>query len=87
VVLGAKDANMFRRRPNTLPSDPVFEPKLDKLGFFVNEHDQIRMIRNPEAKYTFKVNSNERVNYVYRQACNSTSFDLICESTWKTGKG
>ncbi|KAK5457089.1 hypothetical protein LTS15_004870 [Exophiala xenobiotica] len=68
---------MFRRRPNTLPSDPVFEPKLDKLGFFVNEHDQIRMIRNPEAKYTFKVNSNERVNYVYRQACNTAISKIV----------
>ncbi len=75
---------MFRRRPNTLPPDPVFEPKLDKLGFFVNEHDQIRMIKNPEAKYTFGMNKNERANHVYRQACNSTFFDFIHEPTWQT---
>jgi len=70
---------MFRRRPNTLPSDPVFEPKLDKLGFFVNERDQIRMIKNPEAKYTFGMNKNERVNHVYRQACNTAISKIVLD--------
>ncbi len=62
---------MFRRLPHTLPPDPVFEPDLEKLGFFVNDGDQIRMIKNPDQKYQIQINKNERINYLYRQACNS----------------
>lgn len=65
---------MFRRLPHSLPRDPVFEPDLEKLGFFINDDDQVRMIRNPEQKYQYQVNKNERVNLVYRQACNCESY-------------
>ncbi|KAI1617269.1 Arb2 domain-containing protein [Exophiala viscosa] len=68
---------MFRRLPHTLPPDPVFEPALDKLGFFVNEADQIRSIKNPEQKYQYAVNKNERVNEVYKQANNTAIRKIV----------
>ncbi|KIW15293.1 hypothetical protein PV08_05338 [Exophiala spinifera] len=70
---------MFRRRPDTLPPDPVFEPELKKLGFFINEHDQIRMIKNREAKYSFSINKNDRVNYAYREASNAAIYAIVRE--------
>ncbi|KAK4943569.1 hypothetical protein LTR10_016863 [Elasticomyces elasticus] len=68
---------MFRRLPHTLPPDPVFEPALDKLGFFVNEADQIRMTKNPEQKYQYAVNKNDRVNEVYKQANNTAIRKIV----------
>ena len=69
---------MFRRLPHTLPPDPVFEPDLEKLGFFINDDDQILTIKDPERKYQFQVNKNERINMLYRQALNSEfPIDLI----------
>lgn len=61
---------MFRRLPHTLPADPAFPADLESLGFFVNEKDQIRMIKNPTQKYQYQINKNDRVNQVYRQANN-----------------
>ena len=62
---------MFRRLPNTLPEDPSFPADLEKLGYSLNKDDQIRQIRNPEQKYQYVVNRNERVNDVYKEAMNS----------------
>ena len=62
---------MFRRLPNTLPKDPVFPTNLEDLGYFTTDNDQIRQIKNPEQKYQFAVNRNERVNDVYKEAMNS----------------
>lgn len=61
---------MFRRLPHNLPPDPQFPPDLEKLGFFVNDQDQIRSIKNPEHKYQYKINHNDRVNQTYKQANN-----------------
>ena len=57
---------MFRRLPHTLPADPVFEPDLEKLGFFVNDEDKVRLIRNPKQRYQYEVNKNERWNIVHK---------------------
>ena len=63
-------AAMFRRRPHTLPKDPSFPTDLEQLGYFINEKDQIRQIRNPEQKYQFAVNKIDRINDVYKEAMN-----------------
>ena len=57
---------MFRRKQNALPADPVFPPDLEKLGFFVNSEDQVRSIRNPERKFQYHVNRNERWDQVHK---------------------
>ena len=62
---------MFRRLPHTLPKDPVIPADFQVLGYFINDNDQIRQIRNPEQKYQFVVNRNDRVNDVYKEAMNS----------------
>ena len=64
---------MFHRLSHTLPPDPQFPPDLEKLGFFVNDKDQIRSIKNPNSKYKHKINVNERVNQVYKNANNCES--------------
>ena len=62
---------MFRRLSHNLPQDPIIVPDLDKLGYFVNEDDQIRQKVNPDKKYQYKVNRSERVNDMYKEAINS----------------
>jgi len=62
---------MFRRLPNQLPPDVIVPADLTKLGYFVTENDQVRQIKNPELKYQFKINRNDRVNDVYKEAMNS----------------
>lgn len=61
---------MFRRLPHTLPKDPVIPSDISVLGYFINDNDQIRQIRNPEQKYQFAINRNDRVNDVYKEAMN-----------------
>ncbi|RHZ74979.1 hypothetical protein CDV55_109205 [Aspergillus turcosus] len=53
-----------------LPQDPVFPADLEKLGYFVNEKDQIRKIADPEQDFQFKINRNDRWNEVQRGAMN-----------------
>lgn len=62
---------MFRRLPHTLPKDPNFPADLEKLGYFINEEDQIRQIRNPGQKYQFSISRNDRVNEICKEAMNS----------------
>ncbi|KAL2426083.1 hypothetical protein ABEF95_010706 [Exophiala dermatitidis] len=76
---------MFRRLPHTLPADPVFTPDLEKLGFFVNQDDQIRMIKNPEQKYQYQINRNDRVNQVYRQANNDAVRKIVQDRLFELG--
>ncbi|KIX06176.1 uncharacterized protein Z518_04150 [Rhinocladiella mackenziei CBS 650.93] len=68
---------MFRRLPHTLPPDPSFPPDLETLGFFINEDDQIRMIKNPTQKYQYQINRNDRVNQVYKEANNAAVRKII----------
>ncbi|KIY01409.1 uncharacterized protein Z520_02961 [Fonsecaea multimorphosa CBS 102226] len=65
---------MFRRLPHTLPPDAVYEPDLAKLGFFINGEDQIRSVQNPERKYQYRVNRNERWNEVHKSALLIAAF-------------
>lgn len=66
-----KAIKMFRRLPNRLPPDVSFPADLKELGYFINDQDQFRQIKNPGQKYQYKMNRNERVNDVYKEAMNS----------------
>ena len=57
---------MFRRLQHTLPKDPAFEPDLEKLGFFITSEDLVRSTRDPEKKFNYQVNKNERYNEVHK---------------------
>ncbi|KAL2827847.1 Arb2 domain-containing protein [Aspergillus pseudoustus] len=61
---------MFVYRKQDLPQDPVFPAELDKLGYFINDKDQIRKISDPEQEFQFKINKNPRWNEVQREAMN-----------------
>lgn len=65
---------MFRRLPNQLPKDVVVPAELDKLGYFLDENDQIRKIADPKQPYQHKINRVDRVNDVYKEAMNCGSF-------------
>ncbi|KEF58710.1 uncharacterized protein A1O9_06636 [Exophiala aquamarina CBS 119918] len=70
---------MFRRLPQTLPADPSFPADLAQLGFFVNDNDQIRQIKNPAQKFQYKMNANERVNQAYKFASNLATRKIILD--------
>ena len=61
---------MFRRLSTNLPKDPIIEADLDKLGYFVNGNDQMRQKANPDVKYQYKINRNERINDMHKEAMN-----------------
>jgi hypothetical protein len=61
---------MFRRLSSSLPKDPSFPANLNELGYFVNEHSQIRMIEKPDEKFVYAINKNERVNEMHKEAMN-----------------
>lgn len=67
---------MFRRLPGTLPKDPSFPRDLDGLGYFVNENDQIRMTKDHGRKFEYRINKNERVNELHKEAMNGAC--IIC---------
>ncbi|OKL60525.1 hypothetical protein UA08_04283 [Talaromyces atroroseus] len=59
---------VYRRKD--LPDDPVFPADLEKLGYFINDQDQIRQIANPDESFRYKINANERWNEVHCSAFN-----------------
>jgi hypothetical protein len=61
---------MFRRLSGSLPKDPSFPADLKKLGYFINENDEIRMIDHPENKFVYSIDKNERVNDMHEEAMN-----------------
>lgn len=76
---------MFRRRFQSLPPDPIFEPDLQKLGFFINGEDQIRRIQHPEMKFQYKVNQNDRWNEVHKEANNLAIRHIVNERLLELG--
>jgi hypothetical protein len=68
---------MFRRLEPSLPEDPGRHyaelDTFDSMGFFINEHDQIRLIQNPSQKFIYKKTSDDRSNEVRRDAFNCKS--------------
>ncbi|SZF04343.1 unnamed protein product [Blumeria hordei] len=70
---------MFRRLQSGLPNDPVFPSDLQKLGYFINEKDEIRNIQNPKQYFHFFLSKNERVNELQREALNSATRSIVAE--------
>ncbi|KAL4920952.1 Arb2 domain-containing protein [Aspergillus aurantiobrunneus] len=65
---------MFVFRRQDLPADPVFPAELDKLGYCINDKDQIRKISDPTQEFQYKINKNDRWNEVQRAAMNGKYF-------------
>ncbi|KAF7585664.1 hypothetical protein BBP40_010345 [Aspergillus hancockii] len=61
---------MFVYRREDLPADPEFPADLKKLGYYINDNDQIRKIANPEEDFQYKINRNARWNEIQREAMN-----------------
>jgi hypothetical protein len=65
---------MFRRLEPSLPEDPgkhyTALKTFEALGFFINDHDQIRSIDNPAQKFVYKKTNDNRTNEVRRDAFN-----------------
>ncbi|KAL1998532.1 hypothetical protein VTN02DRAFT_6012 [Thermoascus thermophilus] len=72
---------MFVFRRKDLPPDPVFPADLEKLGYFINDNDQIRKISDPEAGFQFKINRNDRWNELNREAMNGMLYPLVSNRT------
>ncbi|EEQ30544.1 hypothetical protein McanCB56680_007104 [Microsporum canis] len=68
---------MFVFQKEALPKDPVFPANLKQLGYFVNDDDQIRMISNPEEKFLYKINANERYNELQKEAMNTCIRNIV----------
>ena len=75
---------MFRRLSNSLPQDPKIPSDLAALGYFVNEQDQIRQTKQPDQRYLYQFNKNERVNEVHKEAMNSKSSKLFFATCFST---
>ncbi|KAF7506062.1 hypothetical protein GJ744_012309 [Endocarpon pusillum] len=48
----------------------VFEQH-EPESYFINQHDQIRMISHPTESYHYKINHRERINELYKEAHNT----------------
>ncbi|KAK2867998.1 hypothetical protein FQN49_003260 [Arthroderma sp. PD_2] len=68
---------MFVFQKESLPRDPVFPADLKQLGYFVNENDQIRMISDPEQRFLYRINANERYNELQKEAMNTCIRDIV----------
>ncbi|KAK4697903.1 hypothetical protein P7C71_g237, partial [Lecanoromycetidae sp. Uapishka_2] len=62
---------MFRRLSSSLPKDPEFPADLEKLGYHINEHDQIRSLAHPDQEFNFFISKNERVRETQREAMDT----------------
>ncbi|CAN8100203.1 unnamed protein product [Discula destructiva] len=70
---------MFRRRWSGLPDDPDFPADLEKLGYFVNDQDEIRSIKDPKYYFDYFHSKSMRHNDRQRFAFNLAVQDLIHE--------
>lgn len=62
---------MFRRLSSSLPKDPEFPADLEKLGYYINDKDQIRSIAHPDEEFNFFISKNERVREMQREALDT----------------
>ncbi|RSL81021.1 hypothetical protein CEP51_006157 [Fusarium floridanum] len=76
---------MFRRRWSGLPKDASFASDLEGLGYFVNDEDEIRSIKDPDCYYKFFISKNMRVNERQRFHFNAAMQDVIHERLMKRG--
>ncbi|KAH5245649.1 hypothetical protein HBI88_001180 [Parastagonospora nodorum] len=70
---------MFRRKEATMAPDHQYEANLKKLGFFVNDVGQVRMIGAPAKDFVYYSTNDDRVNEVRREAM----WDCMCQETEK----
>ncbi|KAL4936022.1 hypothetical protein BDV06DRAFT_233771 [Aspergillus oleicola] len=68
---------MFVYRREDLPADAVFPADLEKLGYFINDKDQIRKISDSTQEFQFKINRNDRWNDVQRGAMNECIRNIV----------
>ncbi|KAK3396556.1 Arb2 domain-containing protein [Sordaria brevicollis] len=68
---------MFCRRWSGLPAEPKFEPDLKKLGYFVNEDDEIRDYHKPDFYFKYFLTKNTRYNDCQRFAFNVAVGNII----------
>ncbi|KAL5611501.1 hypothetical protein BROUX41_000905 [Berkeleyomyces rouxiae] len=53
---------MFRRAWEGLPQDLVFSDKLQDIGYFINDADEVRSRDNPNNYFKFSLSKSDRVN-------------------------
>ncbi|KAJ4422386.1 hypothetical protein N0V82_002941 [Gnomoniopsis sp. IMI 355080] len=68
---------MFRRRWSGLPEDPDFPADMEKLGYFVNEEDEIRSIADPKFYFDYFISKCMRHNDRQRFAFTLAVQDLV----------
>ncbi|KAF9879598.1 hypothetical protein CkaCkLH20_03141 [Colletotrichum karsti] len=68
---------MFRRRWSGLPKDPKFPSDLKKLGYFINDDDEIRNIDEPDVYFKYFLTKNSRVNDRQRFHFNEAIRDVV----------
>ncbi|KAK3901511.1 Arb2 domain-containing protein [Staphylotrichum tortipilum] len=68
---------MFRRRWSGLPADPVFGPRLQDLGYFINDIDEIRSIEDSDYYFKYFLTKNTRWNERQRFVFNNAVTKII----------
>ncbi|OBS19670.1 hypothetical protein FPOA_11395 [Fusarium poae] len=76
---------MFRRHWSGLPKDVAFPKDLAGLGYFVNDQDEVRLIKDPDYYFKFHINKNSRVNDRQRFQLQRAMEDFIHERLEKEG--
>ncbi|KAJ4013051.1 hypothetical protein NW752_006328 [Fusarium irregulare] len=76
---------MFRRHWSGLPKDASFPKGLAGLGYFINDQDEVRSIKNPECYYKFFTSKNSRVNDRQKFNFHHALEDIIHERLEKEG--
>ncbi|RGP64621.1 mitochondrial 40s ribosomal mrp2 [Fusarium sporotrichioides] len=78
-------ASMFRRHWSGLPKDVSFPKDLAGLGYFVNDQDEVRSLKDPDHYFKFHINKNSRVNDRQRFQLQRAMEDIIHERLQKEG--
>ncbi|GKU15257.1 unnamed protein product [Fusarium langsethiae] len=78
-------ASMFRRHWSGLPKDVSFPKDLAGLGYFVNDQDEVRSLKDPHHYFKFHINKNSRVNDRQRFQLQRAMEDIIHERLQKEG--
>jgi hypothetical protein len=76
---------MYRRLPHTLPKDADYPRDLNKLGFFVNDKDQIKYTSFPKDPFRWNITTNDRYNDCHQQSVKSCISNEIIDRLYKLG--
>ncbi|CAH0039923.1 unnamed protein product [Clonostachys solani] len=85
VARNKKAIIMFRRLPSGLPKDADFPADLEKLGYYVNDGDEIRSIEDPDYYFKFFLSKNERVNQRQRFSFNQALETIVHQRLTEKG--